>query len=219
MGFLIKIPKKKIENIDLFLNTAVDYVIEGKLIAFPTDSIYGLGGDPFNLEVIEKIYRIKFRERDKGFLLLVADLEEALKIAEFNDMAIKLAERFWPGQLTLILKRKTPNIIPLEVSAHKETIGLRVPQNEIITSILNLLKEKGHFGGIIGTSANYSNEPPSVSGIEVSKKFLSHIDLIIDAGTSKSQIPTTIVDCTEIKPMILRTGVINEEEVLQALKF
>ena len=219
MGFLIKIPKKKVESIHIFLKTAVDYIIEGKLLAFPTDSVYGLGGDPLNLEVIEKLYKIKFREREKGFLLLVADLEEALKIAEFNDMAKKLAEKFWPGQLTLILKRKTPNIIPLEVSAHKETIGLRVPQNEIINSILNLLKEKGYFGGIIGTSANYSNEPPSVSGIEVSKKFLSNIDLIIDAGTSKSQISTTIVDCTDIKPMILRTGIITEEDVLQALKF
>ncbi len=217
MGFLIKISEHDTEYIKIFLNTAVDFVIEGKLIAFPTDSVYGLGGDPLNLDVIEKLYKIKFRDREKGFLLLVADLEEAQKIAEFNPNALKLADKFWPGQLSLILKRKLPNIIPPEISSFKETIGLRVPGNEIISSILKSLKERGHFGGLIGTSANYSNEPPSISGAEVSKKFLTHIDLIIDAGISKSKVPTTIVDCTREEIAIKRLGAISEEQVFQAI--
>ena len=164
--------------------------------------------------MIERIYKIKFRDRSKGLLLLVSDFEEALKVAEFNDISKKLAENFWPGQLTLILKRKEPNVIPLELTGFQNTIGLRIPDNEIILRILNLLKEKGYFGGIIGTSANYSGENPTISGEEVTKKILSPIDLIIDGGKSKSKIPSTIVDCTTKKVTFLRVGKITEEEIM-----
>jgi L-threonylcarbamoyladenylate synthase len=218
MGLLIKLAGKKLADIEFYLNFAVENIVEGKIIAFPTDSVYGIGGDPQNLEVIEKIYKIKFRDRSKGLLLLVADFEEASKVAEFNEISQKLAENFWPGQLTLILKRKEPNIIPLELTGFQNTIGLRIPDNEILLRILKLLKEKGHFGGIIGTSANYSGEKPSISGEEVTKKILSPIDLIIDGGKSKSKIPTTIVDCTVKELNILRLGEITEDLIMEILK-
>jgi L-threonylcarbamoyladenylate synthase len=217
MGFLVKLKGKSISEIDLYLEIAVDTIIEGKTIAFPTNSVYGIGGDPLNYELIEKIYQIKFRDKSKGLLILVADIEEAAKVAQFNQESKILADKFWPGQLTLILKRKPSCIIPEEVSASKETIGIRIPENEIILTILKKLKERGHFGGIIGTSANYSGEKPSVSGDEVSKKFLNPIDLIIDNGKSKSKVPTTIVNCTTQPPQILRLGVILEEDIIAAL--
>jgi L-threonylcarbamoyladenylate synthase len=217
MGFLIKVSSKKIEDIQYVLDIAVEYIIQGRIISFPTDSVYGIGGDPKNLDVIERINQIKFRDRSKGLLLLVLDIEEAKKIAEFNELAEKLAHHFWPGQLTLILKRKTPNIIPLEVSAFQDTIGIRVPDSEIIKNILLILKKQNFFGGIIGTSANYSNEPPANSGEEIAKKFLTPIDLIIDGGKSKSNIPTTIVDCTSNKPKLLRIGLVTEEQILDLL--
>jgi L-threonylcarbamoyladenylate synthase len=217
MGFLIKLAGKKLKDIKFYLDIAVENVIEGKIVAFPTDSVYGIGGDPQSLDVVNRIYDIKFRDRSKGLLLLVSDYEEANKIAEFNNTAKKLADRYWPGQLTLILKKKEPNIILPEVTAFKNTIGLRVPENEIISTILKLLKEKGYFGGIIGTSANYSGEPPSLSGEEVSKKILGTIDLIIDGGKSKTKIPTTIIDCTTEKIKFLRIGKILAEEVLEFL--
>ncbi|MFX0141896.1 MAG: L-threonylcarbamoyladenylate synthase, partial [Candidatus Hodarchaeota archaeon] len=179
--------------------------------------VYGIGGDPLNLDLINRIYEIKFRDRSKGLLLLVSDYEEATKIADFNNIAEKLANQYWPGQLTLILKRKEPCIIPPEVSAFQDTIGLRVPENEIILKILKLLKAEGYFGGIIGTSANYTGEPPSISGEEVTKKILSPIDLIIDSGKSKSKLSTTIVDCTSQKIEFLRIGKISEEEILEFL--
>jgi len=218
MGFLIKLAGKKIEEIEYFLNIVVENIIEGKVIAFPTNSVYGLGGDPLNLHVIEKIYEIKFRERSKGLLLLVADVEEASKIAEFNILGRKLADHFWPGQLTLILKKKEPNIIPPEVTAFQNTIGIRVPENEIVLHILKKLKLKGRFGGIIGTSANYSGETASISGSEVAKKFLTPIDLIIDGGKSKSKVPTTIVDCSSEKLKLLRIGSITEEDIESILE-
>ena len=217
MGFLIKLVGKELKEIALYLKIAVENIIEGKVIAFPTDSVYGIGGDPQNLEVINRIYDIKFRDRTKGLLLLLSDYEEATKIAEFNNTAKKLANQYWPGQLTLILKTKEPCIIPPEVTAFQNTIGLRVPENEIILNILKLLKSEGHFGGIIGTSANYSGEPPSISGEEVTKKILSPIDLIIDGGKSKSKLPTTIINCTTQKIKFLRIGEISEEEIIEFL--
>ena len=217
MGFLIKLAGKELKQIIFYLKVAVENIIEGKVIAFPTDSVYGIGGDPQNLEVINRIYEIKFRDRSKGLLLLISDLEEAIKIAEFNDTAKKLAKHYWPGQLTLILKKKEPNIIPPEVTAFQDTIGLRVPANEIILNILKLLKSERYFGGIIGTSANYSGEPPSISGEEVTKKILTPIDLIIDGGKSKSRLPTTIVDCTGKNIRFLRIGEISDEEILEFL--
>ncbi len=213
MGFLIKIKGKNIQDLEFIFEIAVENIIEGKLIAYPTNSVYGLGGNPLDLEVVNKIYDIKYRDRSKGLILLVADTEEAEKIAKFNKTSYKLAERFWPGQLTLILKRKEPNIIPMEVTAFKNTIGIRVPENEIVLTILRKLKSKGYFGGIIGTSANYSGEPPSISGDQVVKKFLTPIDLILDGGKTKSRIPTTIIDCSSQELKILRNGIITEEEI------
>ncbi len=213
MGFLIKLKGKKIQDLEFVFETAVENIMEGKLIAFPTNSVYGIGGDPLNLEVINRIYDIKYRDRSKGLLLLVADIEEAEKVADFNKTSYKLAERFWPGQLTLILEKKIPNIIPPEVTACKNTIGIRVPENEIILTILKKLKIKGYFGGIIGTSANYSGEPPSISGAEIAKKFLTPIDLILDGGKTKTKVPTTILDCTSEKLRLLRIGIIKEEEI------
>jgi len=217
MGFLIKLAGKELKEIEIYLKIAVENIIEGKIIAFPTDSVYGIGGNPQNLEVIQRIYDIKFRDRSKGLLLLISDYEEATKIAEFNETARKLADKYWPGQLTLILNKKEPCIIPPEVTAFQDTIGLRVPENEIILNILNLLKSEGHYGGIIGTSANYSGEPPSISGEEVTKKILSPIDLIIDSGKSKSKLPTTIIDCTTKDVKFLRIGAISDEEILEFL--
>lgn len=217
MGFLIKLAGKELKEIELYLKIAVENIIEGKVVAFPTDSVYGIGGDPQNLQVVNRIYDIKFRDRSKGLLLLVSDYDEAIKIAEFNDTAKKLVKQYWPGQLTLILKKKEPCIIPPEVTGFQNTIGLRVPENEVILYILNLLKSKGYFGGIIGTSANYSGEPPSTSGEEVTKKILTPIDMILDSGKTKSQLPTTIVDCTSQEINFLRIGMISDEEILDFL--
>ncbi|MFX0047001.1 MAG: L-threonylcarbamoyladenylate synthase [Candidatus Hermodarchaeota archaeon] len=213
MGFLIKLKGINIQDLEFVFETAVDNILNGKIIAFPTNSVYGLGGDPLNLEVINKIYDIKYRDRSKGLLLLVADTEEAERVADFNETTIKLAERFWPGQLTLILKKKEPNIIPPEVTAFKNTIGIRVPENEVVLAILKKLKSMGHFGGIIGTSANYSGEPPSISGDEVAKKFLTPIDLILDGGKTKTKVSTTILDCTTENFKLLRIGIVKEEEL------
>ncbi len=217
MGLLVRVSGKSVDEIDMFLNIAVDNIISGKIIGFPTNSVYGLGCDPTNVNTINRLYKIKFRDISKGFLLLVFNIGEVEKIAEVNDTARKLAAHFWPGELSLILKRKSYNIIPSEVTGNRDTIGLRVPENEIVREILNKLIIRGHFGGIVGTSANYAGEPPCTSGREISNTFLNPIDLIIDSGESKSGIPTTIVDCTDTDIKILREGKITEEEIRQVI--
>ncbi|MGV9171226.1 MAG: L-threonylcarbamoyladenylate synthase [Promethearchaeia archaeon] len=221
MGFVVKVSGKK-ENYErerMYFEIAADHVIDGRLIAFPTDSVYGLGGDPSNLDVCERLYTIKFRSKSKGFLLLVADIEEAKKVANFNQLAEKLSQKFWPGELTLILnKKKSSFIIPPEVTGNQETIRLRVPKNPVILSILNYLKQKGKFGGIIGTSANFSEEPPSTSGKQVAKIFSRMIYYIIDSGKTESGVATTIVDCTEGDINILRKGKISKEELEESIK-
>ncbi|MEJ2294714.1 MAG: L-threonylcarbamoyladenylate synthase [Candidatus Lokiarchaeota archaeon] len=217
MGLLIKVKGKSIAEIRQYLEFTVESVVEGKIIGFPTDSVYGLGGDPQNIEVINRLFDIKFRDHSKGLLLLVSDIEEAKKVAEFNSLADFLAAYFWPGQLTLVLPKKEPNMIPPELTAFKSTIGVRIPNNDIILEILKILKEKVGFGGLIGTSANYAGEPPSVSGDEVAKKFLSPIDLIIDGGKSVSKKASTIIDCSIEKPKILRVGAITQEEIFKLL--
>jgi len=217
MGLLIKFSENNKEKISEYHELIVNFIADGKIIAFPTNSVYGLGGDPFNPEVIERLFSIKFRDRDKGFLLLVSDYNEALKIAIFNKIAEELVKRYWPGQLTLILKRKVPNIIPMEVSGFRDTIGIRIPENEVILGILKSIKSQGKFGGIIGTSANYSGEKPSISGAEVAKSFLGNIDLILDSGKSKSKIATTIVDCSKDKAKIVRIGKITKEDISEVI--
>lgn len=217
MGFLIKLKGKSLVDTKPYLEIAVDNILEGKIIAFPTDSVYGIGGDPQNLDVIDRIHEIKFRDHSKGLALLVADLEEATKIAEFNNLANFLAKKFWPGQLTLIMRRKEPNIIPPEVTAFKNTIAIRIPRNEIILNILSILKSRGYFGGIVGTSANYSGEAPCISGDEIAKKFLTPIDLIIDGGKLKSKLATTIIDCTSGEPKFMRIGSLTKDQVRNVL--
>ena len=115
MGFLIKLAGKELKEIEIYLKIAVENIIEGKIIAFPTNSVYGIGGNPLDINVINRIFDIKFRDRSKGLLLLISDYEEATKIAEFNETARKLADKYWPGQLTLILNKKEPCIIPPEI--------------------------------------------------------------------------------------------------------
>ena len=217
MGLLIKFSEKNKEKISEYYELIVNFIVDGKIIAFLTNSVYGLGGDPYNPDVIKRLQDIKFRDRDKGFLLLLSDYEEASKIAVFNDVADKLVKKFWPGQLTIILKRKDPNMIPMEVSGFRDTIGMRIPENEVILGILKNLKSKGNFGGIIGTSANYSGEKPSISGAEVAKSFLGNIDLILDSGKSISKIPTTIVDCSEDKIKVLRVGKITKDQISEVI--
>lgn len=219
MGLLLKLSGD--ENLDtIFLEKAANAVIEDKLIAYPTNTVYGLGGN-FTSKVINRIFDIKFREREKGFPVLLSDFSEAEKIGKFNQLAKKIAERFWPGQVTIVVE-KIPGSIPDELTGGKKTIALRVPENKIILKVLNIIKDKGHFGGIIGTSANISDQENIIKGEDIPKRLFGQIDVILDGGLTLSKIPSTIVDCSlaeKVSELIfLRIGSISKEDILKIFR-
>jgi L-threonylcarbamoyladenylate synthase len=216
LGLLLKL--SGIKSIDsIFLEKAANAIIEGKIIAYPTNTVYGLGGDPFNLNVIDKIFSIKFRERNKGFPILVSDLNEAMKIGRFNIFAKRIAEKFWPGQVTLVVD-KIVSSIPDELTGGSKTIAIRIPENKIILKILEIIKNKGYFGGIIGTSANISDHENIIKGEDIPKILFGQIDVIIDGGLTLTKIPSTIIDCSSVEKKFelkfLRIGSVTKEDIL-----
>jgi len=182
-------------------------VSNGKLVCYPTDTVYGIGCDPFNLKALEALIRAK-GDRTKPLPILVRGLDEAEKIGSVSDKAKLLAEEFWPGPLTIILPSK--NHIPVLV-APKGTIGVRSPNNAIC---LNLLALCG--GSLVGTSANLSGRTPATSANEAAGQLGNHVDVILDGGRSKLGIASTVVDVSG-DLIVLRKGPVSSEELLRCL--
>jgi len=178
----------------------------GHLIAMPTETVYGLGADATNLEAVKRIYEVKGRPSDHPLIVHIASLDQidqwAIDIPEF---AIKLARDFWPGPMTLVLKRsqRAKDFI----TGGQETVAMRVPAHPIA---LALLKEFG--GGIAAPSANRfgSVSPTSAEAVEEELgKYLSPQDLILDGGQCLVGVESTIIDCTKETPFILRPGAVT----------
>ncbi|MHA1263887.1 MAG: L-threonylcarbamoyladenylate synthase [Candidatus Helarchaeota archaeon] len=180
-----------------------DLIKEGKLIVFPTDTVYGLAADPFNEQAIKKVLNLKRRTVNKGLPVLVGNMELARELVFFSPRAIKLATRFWPGALTLILpiKKAVSNL----VTGNRTTLGLRIPNHEIARKIAER--------PIIGTSANISGQPAPVTALEAIEQLGESVDLVIDSGPAKAGIPSTIIDLSQSPPKILREGAINKERL------
>jgi len=182
-------------------------VSNGKLVCYPTDTVYGIGCDPFNLKALEALIRAK-GDRTKPLPILVRGLDEAEKIGRVSDKAKLLAEEFWPGPLTIILPSK--NHIPVLV-APKGTIGVRSPNNAICLNLLTLCG-----GSLVGTSANLSGQTPATSANEAASRLGNHVDVILDGGRSKIGIASTVVDVSG-DLIVLRKGPISREELLRCL--
>ncbi|MEC7710988.1 MAG: L-threonylcarbamoyladenylate synthase [Thermoproteota archaeon] len=175
----------------------------GEIIAFPTDTVYGIGCDPFKKDSITKIYDLKKRAGEKRFPILGISKIELEKIVEFNSDAEKISQRFWPGQVTLLLP------IRKEVSEKIESngkIAVRVPNNECILSILKKCKL------IIGTSANISGEKSILDSNELKIK-LPEVDVLVDSGKIFSSGESTIIDFNDGKLEMIREGSVSKEEI------
>lgn len=168
------------------------------VIIFPTDTVYGIGAKIFDIDSINKIYEIKKRPKDKPLACLCASIEQIEQIAYVNDIARRLINKFLPGPLTLILKSKQ---IVLDTIGY-ETIGVRIPNNEIA---LNILKENGPM---LTTSVNDSGSVPLNEYDEIVKIYSNLVDIIYKTNTTSSNISSTIVSCiSDLK--ILREGEIS----------
>ena len=185
---------------------------DGHLVAFPTETVYGLGADASNSEAVDRIYRVKGRPRSHPLIIHISSIKQLKKWAiEIPDYAVKLAKDFWPGPMTLILSRS--HLAKNFVTGGQDLVALRVPSHPIA---LMLLKEFEYLGGL-GIAAPSANRFGAVSPtnamavVQELGNFLSEFDLILSAGQSEVGIESTIVDCTSKAPNILRPGVITKE--------
>jgi L-threonylcarbamoyladenylate synthase len=191
------------------LERSIRILERGGLVAFPTDTVYGLGASAFDPRAVNRLYEAKGRSGSKAIPILVASLEQAeLVVKEMDEQARELARRFWPGPLTIILHRRRS--LPLDLSA-KRTVGVRVPDHPIALALL----EKA--GPLAVTSANVSGQPNSRSANEVVANLGGKIDMILDGGESPGGRPSSIIDCTIDPIRIVRHGPLSEEEIMTTL--
>ena len=196
-------------NSNLAIQQVLKVLRAGGLVAFPTDTVYGLGALAFNGKAVEAIYIAKDRPVDKAIPILLGDLDELSKVtSSLPPMAGKLASRFWPGPLTLVVPKNLN--LPEAVSA-TATVAVRVPDHEAARAILRAV------GPMAVTSANISGQPSPVTADEVFAQLGGRIELIINGGKTPGGMPSTLVDCTGNEPAILRNGPISMAELLSAL--
>ncbi len=183
---------------------AVQCLKSGGIIAIPTDTVYGLGADPFNVDAVQKLYTIKGRPDGKPIPLVLSSVADVHRVAQnLPDFFFHLTDRFWPGGLTIIVEAK--DLLPV-LTAGGNTVGVRIPNNPLLLQILQA------FGGPAAiTSANLSGEPPATSPQEIGEALASRIDTIVDGGKTPGPIPSTVYDISVSPPMIRRHGVISEE--------
>lgn len=196
---------------DAQLAPALEALRAGKVIAYPTDTLYGLGADPRLASAVERIFRIKARSEGQPLPLVAADLAQAESVARVTPPASRLAARFWPGPLTLVL-HATTRLAP-GVAAPDATIAIRVPDHAVARALARGL---GH--PITATSANKSGAPPTSDATIVLTTLAEDIALIVDAGPAPGGPPSTIVDLTGDAPRLVRAGAVAWNRVLESLE-
>lgn len=183
-------------------------VAEGGIIGYPTDTVYGLGCNPFNHHAINRVISAK-GGRSKPLPVLVKSVRDAELIVDFSVNARKLAATFWPGPLTMVLGAKTQDSTILASSG---TIGVRSPGHALCLNLLGMCS-----GLLVGTSANKTGQAPATTASEVAQAFGDEIDLVVDGGKSALGVASTVVDLSN-DFLLLREGPISREELLRCLR-
>ena len=193
------------------LDRIAQVVANGGVIAFRTDTFYGLGSDPFDRAAVQRIKELKGREDNKPILIVISDRDQVERfIATPSHSFQLLSKEFWPGALTLTGKARPE--VPEEITAGSGTIGVRLPNDERVRALV-----RACGGALTATSANPSHEPPATSAVAVQHYFAERIDLIIDDGEAQSDAPSTVVDTAGDKPKLIREGVIAWSEIVARL--
>lgn len=198
---------------------AAEVLASGSLVAFPTETVYGLGADATNADAVARIYAVKGRPADHPLIVHIADMQDIADWSdEIPDYAIALARAFWPGPMTLILKRST--LAKDFITGGQETVGIRVPNHVIALALLDEFKKIGGKG-VAAPSANRFGHVSPTTAEAVSNElsdYLDGADLILDGGPSLVGVESTIIDCTTESPKILRPGAITEEMIEEVTK-
>ena len=190
------------------LAAAAEVVANGGIVAYPTDTVYGLGCDPFNSQAVKAVLRVK-GDRSKPLPVLVETLHAAELIVDFSGRALKVAAAFWPGPLTMVLRAKPT--VPV-ILAPDKTVGVRSPKHAICLKLLGMCS-----GILVGTSANKTGHSPATTAKEVAQELGDQIDLVIDGGRTMLGISSTVIDLTK-GFRLLREGPISREELLKCVR-
>ena len=192
------------------LSQAASALKNGALVAFPTETVYGLGADATNQSAIERLYDVKGRPADHPLIVHIRSMEKMdMWAREIPMYAISLARDFWPGPMTLILPRS--NVAKDFITGAQESVGLRVPANAIALSLLDAFEKIGGLG-IAAPSANRFGQVSPTSATDVEEEigtYLKPQDIILDGGPSLVGVESTIIDCTGVVPRILRPGAVT----------
>ena len=189
---------------------AVQLLRTGGIVGFPTDTVYGIGACGLLPAAVAELYVVKRRPRDKAIPLLLSSTDALSQVAvEIPDLAYVLAERFWPGALTLVLRRAAH--VPDIVTAGGDTVAVRVPDHPVVQALVTALGAP-----LAATSANLSGHPAPATPSGVLAQLDGRIDLLLDGGTCPGGIASTVLDLTVRPPVILRAGGIPAERILEA---
>lgn len=187
------------------LRQAGEIIKAGGLVAFPTETVYGLGGDALNPDSSRKIYEAKGRPSDNPLIVHICRMEDlAYIVEEIPEAALKLAEAFWPGPLTMIFHKSA--VVPHETTGGLDTVAVRMPSHK---TALSFIREAG--GYVAAPSANRSGRPSPTCAKYVTEDLAGRIEMVIDGGGVEIGLESTIVDMTEEDPVILRPGYITKE--------
>lgn len=193
------------------VGSAAEIIMSGGVAAVPTETVYGLAANALDRRAVERVFEAKGRPETKPVSIFVTDMKSAENFCcHIPEAAYRLANAFWPGPLTMILKRR--GNVPDTITAGGETVGIRCPDNKLV---LELLRETGI--PLTGTSANLSGEPDAIDFDCVMKYFDGKIECAIDGGECPGGVPSTVVDMTSEPPVILRHGGIPDDDIWRAL--
>jgi len=192
---------------------AADVLGRGELIAIPTETVYGLAVLPTH-ESLDRLLAAKHRSAEKGIQLLIDSVEQAEEMAVLTDSASRLAARFWPGGLTIVLRRREDVLVPDQLGGGRPTLGLRLPDHDVPRALARLL------GPIAASSANITGQPDATTAARVAESFGDEIELILDDGPVRGGTPSSVVDCSapDAPPAVLREGAISARDIQAALE-
>jgi L-threonylcarbamoyladenylate synthase len=190
---------------------AVRLLREGKLVAFPTDTVYGVGAIVWNTAAVARLYTAKLRSLEKAIPVLLADPGDLSLVAQDLPVTVlRIAERFWPGPLTLVVPKAAR--IPAEVTAGGPTVAVRVPDHPVARALI-----RAAGAPLATTSANLSGQASAVTAQEVADQLGERIAMVLDGGRCPGGVSSTVVDVTGSQPVILRPGPVDLEQILASL--